>query len=184
VRHGQPIVDREALPRLTWQEYVGWWQRYEASSLKPGQVPPKALLAATARAPFLFASIRPRAIETAQAIAGARHVRSDPMFVEAALPPPRWGKRQLLPKTWNKWARLWWMFGHSLEDEPKSAAKARARQAAARLVETAEAGGHDVVLCAHGWFNRMLRPEFARLGWRCVRDGGDSYWSFRVYERR
>jgi hypothetical protein len=30
----------------------------------------------------------------------------------------------------------------------------------------------------------MLRPELRRLGWTCVQDGGDSYWSFRVYEYR
>ena len=41
-----------------------------------------------------------------------------------------------------------------------------------------------VYLAAHGWFNRMLRPELKKLGWKCVRDGGDSYWSFRVYEYR
>ena len=27
-------------------------------------------------------------------------------------------------------------------------------------------------------------PELKKLGWKCVRDGGDSYWSFRVYEYR
>jgi len=30
----------------------------------------------------------------------------------------------------------------------------------------------------------MMRPELKRLGWRCVADGGDKYWSFRVYEFR
>ena len=39
-----------------------------------------------------------------------------------------------------------------------------------------------VALFAHGWFNRMLRPELKRQGWTCVRDGGDGYWSWRRYE--
>ncbi|MEM9285861.1 MAG: hypothetical protein AAGA39_08255, partial [Pseudomonadota bacterium] len=33
---------------------------------------------------------------------------------------------------------------------------------------------------AHGWFNRMLRRPLRKLGWVCVYDGGDKYWSYRV----
>ena len=61
-------------------------------------------------------------------------------------------------------------------------ARLRAMEAAQKLHEASEAG--KVYLAAHGWFNRMLRPELKKLGWRCVRDGGDSYWSFRIYEYR
>ncbi len=58
----------------------------------------------------------------------------------------------------------------------------RAKAAALKLHEaSAEA---KVYLAAHGWFNRMLRPELRQLGWVCTRDGGDSYWSYRVYEYR
>ena len=185
VRHGRPILDRRAGPRLDWRGYVDWWQRYEASPLAEQQKgPSERLMRAAARAPKLFASIRPRAIGTAQAIAQGREIELDPLFVEAALPPPTWGRTRLLPKTWNKWARLFWMFGHSLDDEPKAAARRRARAAAEKLVAEAETSGQDVVLCAHGWFNRMLRPEFRRKGWVCVYDGGDSYWSHREYEKR
>ena len=49
----------------------------------------------------------------------------------------------------------------------------------------AKAGeGRDVVLAAHGWFNRMLRPELKKRGWTCVHDGGDKYWSYRIYQKR
>lgn len=185
VRHGRPVLDRRAGPRLDWREYVDWWQRYEASPLASQQRgPTERLRQAASRASSLLASIRPRAIGTAEAIAEGRPVVTDPLFVEAALPPPTWNGVRLLPKTWNKWARLFWMFGHSLDDEPKSVARVRARKAAEKLVATAEATGEDVVLCAHGWFNRMLRPELRRLGWICVHDGGDSYWSHREYRRR
>ena len=42
----------------------------------------------------------------------------------------------------------------------------------------------DVVLAAHGWFNRMLRPQLKKRGWANVHDGGDKYWSFRIYQKR
>ena len=47
-----------------------------------------------------------------------------------------------------------------------------------------ESGGRDVVLAAHGWFNRMLRPQLKKRGWANVHDGGDKYWSFRIYQKR
>jgi dimethylsulfone monooxygenase len=59
-------------------------------------------------------------------------------------------------------------------------AEARAALAAEQLVRAAQEG--SVALFAHGWFNRMLRPELKSRGWVCVRDGGDDYWSWRRYE--
>lgn len=185
VRHGKPNLDRDAGPRLNWREYRDWWAAYENAPLDEGQEPPRKLLHAAKNAPFLFASIRPRAIETAIAIAQGRDVKTDDVFIEATLPPPHWpDTRRFLPKTWNKIARLAWLLGHADEgDEDIKAAKERASRAADKLVETAHQG-HDVVLAAHGWFNRMLRPELKERGWVCRRDGGDAYWSFRIYEKR
>lgn len=182
VRHGRPNLDRNAGPRLNWREYRDWWAAYERAPLDEGQTPPKRLLHVAKNASFIFASIRPRAVETAQAIAQGREVVTDPLFVEAPLPPPHWSeKRRYLPKTWNKIARLAWLFGWSDGDEPIEKARIRAGEAADKLIAASKEG--DVVLAAHGWFNRMLRPELKRRGWACKRDGGDGYWSFRVYEK-
>ena len=70
---------------------------------------------------------------------------------------------------------------HADGDEHISETRIRADKAAEKLI--AASGDHDVVLAAHGWFNRMLRPALKKRGWVCRRDGGDSYWSFRVYEK-
>ena len=182
VRHGKPNLDRNAGPRLNWREYRDWWAAYERASLVDGQTPPKRLLHVAKDAPYLFASVRPRAIETARAIAGDREIITDEVFVEAPLPPPNWSdRRKYLPKTWNLIARVAWMLGHADGDEHISETRIRADKAAEKL--TAASGDHDVVLAAHGWFNRMLRPALKKRGWVCRRDGGDSYWSFRVYEK-
>jgi broad specificity phosphatase PhoE len=66
--------------------------------------------------------------------------------------------------------------------ESKAEAKVRAEAAVATL--TAQAlRGQNVLLCAHGWFNRMMRPVLKRQGWREVEDHGDEYWSYRRYVR-
>ncbi|WP_084419393.1 histidine phosphatase family protein [Henriciella litoralis] len=180
-RHGKPALDRTAGPRLNWEEYRDWWSRYEIGSLADGQMAPDNLKEAVADADVVLSSIAPRAIETAR-LASGREPETDPLFVEAPLPPPRFKKKKYLPKTWNVLARTAWLYGHSLDGESNRAARARAGQAALRLHEAAAEG--KVYLAAHGWFNRMLRPAMTKIGWVCVRDGGDKYWSYRIYEYR
>ncbi|MDZ4762352.1 MAG: histidine phosphatase family protein [Alphaproteobacteria bacterium] len=183
VRHGRPALDREAGPRLDWRAYRDWWAKYEGGSLAQGQAPPGEL-ARQAENAMVFSSMRPRATETAAMLSPGRKVTSDPVFNEAPLPPPQWSpRRRYLPKTWNKIARLAWLLGHDGGEEPATQTRRRAEAAADLLIEAA-CGGCDVVLAAHGWFNRMLRSPLVRRGWKCVRDGGDAYWSWRIYERR
>lgn len=180
-RHGRPALDRTAGPRLDWKEYRDWWDRYEAGSLAPDQPAPDNLKAEVADADIVLSSIAPRAIETAR-LATGKEPDTFPVFVEAPLPPPRFRNRKYLPKTWNIIARTVWLYGHSLDGESNREARIRAQEAAQHLHEAAADG--KVYLAAHGWFNRMLRPAMARIGWVCVRDGGDKYWSYRIYEYR
>ena len=181
-RHGRPSLNRSAGPRLTWQEYRDWWDRYEASSLAEDQKPPESLKAKVSGIDVVLSSVRTRAIETARWATDGREPEQYPVFNEAPLPPPRLKGRTYLPKTWNILARMVWLRGHRLDTATVADARLRAREAAERLHEAAE--GQSVYLAAHGWFNRMLRKPLKQLGWVCVRDGGDKYWSYRVYEYR
>ncbi|WP_395645437.1 histidine phosphatase family protein [Terricaulis sp.] len=178
-RHGQPDADRSV--RVTWREYVDWWAGYDRAGLADGQQPPQKLIEAAAKADIIFASTLPRAIRTAEAVAGGRDVITDPVFVEAPLPPPQmWGKRR--PGHWGVLARAsWWMGGHA-DGETRKQAEQRAEAAVATVTSRA-LRGENVLLCAHGWFNRMMRPVLLAQGWRCAEDGGDTYWSFRRYEK-
>ncbi|MEL6475549.1 MAG: histidine phosphatase family protein [Pseudomonadota bacterium] len=181
-RHGRPALDRTAGPRLGWQQYVDWWSRYEAGGLADGQDAPEALKAVVADADLVLSSERLRAKETAARAAPGHQVTHDALFNEAPLPPPRLKRAKYLPKTWNVLARAAWLNGHALDGESVSQARIRAAKAAERLHEAADAG--KVYLAAHGWFNRMIRPELRKIGWRCSHDGGDKYWSYRIYEWR
>ena len=179
-RHGKPDADRSAV--LDWRRYETWWDDfYQPAGLAAGQVPPDDLIADAAAAQIIFASTLRRAIETAQAVAPGRDLVIDPCFIEAELPPPAMPGR-FKAKTWGVFARCSWWLGFSRGRESRKAADVRAALAARILVEAAESG--PVLLCAHGWFNRMVRPHLRALGWHCVRDGGDHYWSSRRYELR
>ena len=178
-RHGRPEADRAQL--LTWREYIDWWAGYDRAGLSHGQTPPDALHAAAREADVIFASTLPRAIATAEAVVGGKPIAKDDIFVEAPLPPPAiWGKRNA--RSWGVWARISWWLGNHGGMETREAAEQRAEAAAATLTARA-LRGENVALFGHGWFNRMLRPVLKRQGWKCVYDGGDSYWSFRKYEK-
>ena len=181
-RHGRPALDRRAGPRLSWQDYCDWWERYEAGGLAEGQNVPDRLRDAVADADVVFSSARLRARETAALAAPHLEAQVDPVFNEAPLPPPKLPGIRYLPKTWNVLARAAWLNGHALDGESVSEARQRAKSAAERLHEVSSRG--KVYLAAHGWFNRMIRPELRALGWRCIEDHGDGYWCHRVYAFR
>jgi broad specificity phosphatase PhoE len=179
-RHGRPKGDRKL--RVDWRGYIDWWGQYDRDGLSEGQVPPPALVDLAAKSHVIFASSLQRAIETAQAAAPGRTLVVDPIFVEAPLPPPPIpGKRRA--KDWGVWARVFWWFGRSAGQETRQEAERRAEAAVATLTARA-LRGENVLLCAHGWFNRMMRPVLRAQGWRCVEDNGDKYWSYRRYEKR
>jgi broad specificity phosphatase PhoE len=179
-RHGQPDADRST--RLDWRGYEDWWDNtYQPASLVAGQQPPAALVAAANGANTIFASTLVRAIETAKAAAPGRDLVIDKRLIEAELPPPEWPGR-FQAKTWGVFARCSWWLGHARGRESRAEAEVRAVAAVDLLTEAAKSG--PVLACAHGWFNRMMRPPLKRAGWKCVEDGGDTYWSFRRYEYR
>lgn len=180
VRHGKPEGDRKV--RVTWREYIDWWQGYDASGLVAGQTAPEGLMALAREADVIFASTLRRACETAGAVAQGKEVVRDEVFIEAPLPPPPiWGRRK--PRRWGVYARVAWYFGLSGGRETRKESEQRAEAAAATLASHA-LRGQNVVVCAHGWFNRMMRPVLLSWGWKCIHDGGDKYWSYRKYVRR
>ena len=182
-RHGEPALSRKCL--LTSDQYRDWWARYEVGGLLAGQTPPADLLAAAAGAGVIYASTRPRAQETARAIAAGRDVMNDALFIEAPLPPPHFPSWfRLPPKYWGAVARFWWhAFDHHDGQETRAQAEARAEQAAQVLIARAE-GGQDVLVLAHGYFNHMVGRRLQADGWTLVHNQGFRYWSQRRFEKR
>ena len=182
-RHGRPALDRSQ--PMGWRDYKTWWSAYDEGGLVEGEDPPEALLEAARSAEVVLASPLTRSLETARAVADGREIVTDPVFVEAPLPPPPIPGLRLKPGQWGVFARIAWWFGYSGGMESRRAAEARAEEAVDRVdaaARPADGPPRVVLVCAHGWFNRMMRPELLARGWRCVQDGRDHYWSFRRYE--
>lgn len=181
-RHGEPALSRKVT--LSASEYREFWANYEVLGILPGQTPPDQLRRFVAECGTLVSSTRLRAIESAQALAGERAFERHDILIEAPLPPPnfpRWIR--LSPKLWGFLARVWWWFlDHHQGGETRSEAEIRADRAAALLIGLA-AGGENVVVLAHGFFNYMIGRSLKRLGWRLAESGGYRYWSIRRYER-
>ncbi|MEQ8935677.1 MAG: hypothetical protein RIE56_07785 [Amphiplicatus sp.] len=180
-RHGRPNLARDLT--ISAREYGDWWARYDASGLHPDEAPPPVLIDIAGKASTVLSSTLPRAIETArQVTGGARDVPADPIFVEAPLPPPPVPWLKLRPGQWGVVSRVFWSLGYAPEGV-ESAAEAwmRVDQIIGRLEAFTERG--DVLLCAHGFLNWMIDRKLRRSGWRCAaRDGGNHYWSWRIYE--
>ena len=181
-RHGEPALSRKV--RLSAAGYREFWASYELLGILPGQTPPDALRQFVAECGALVSSTRLRAIESAETLAGDRAFERHDMLVEAPLPPPNlpsWIK--LSPRVWGFLARLWWWtFNHHEGQETRRQAEARADRAAAMLIGLA-AGGEDVVVLAHGFFNYMIGRSLRKLGWKLVASEGYKYWSMRRFER-
>lgn len=180
-RHGRPDLSRDQ--RITAREYGDWWARYDASGLAPDERPPGALMRLADGAETVLSSTLPRAIETAAKATGGRcEVPADPIFVEAPLPPPPVPFLRLRPGPWGVVSRTFWFIGYApggVENHLQT--WARVKKITARLADHAADG--DVLLCAHGYLNWMIDRQLRREGWRRVeRDGGNHYWSWRIYE--
>lgn len=165
---------------MDWRAYQKWWMAYDAGGLAADQSPPDALVEAVRASDIILASPLPRSLETARAVAEGREIVTDIVFVEAPLPPPPIPGLKLRPGAWGVLARISWWFGFSRGLESRREAEDRADAAVDRILR-AVGDGRTVVVCAHGWFNRMLRPVLLARGWRCEMDGRDGYWSFRRF---
>lgn len=181
-RHGEPALSRKV--KLNADEYRAFWAKYELLGLAPGQTPPPLLLGFMESSDVVVASTRLRAIESAQAAGGGRPFLQEPLLVEAPLPPPPWPSWiRMSPRLWGFFSRFWWwFFNHHAGQETRREAEARADEAAARL-EALAAGGRNVVVLAHGFFNVLVGRALARRGWRMTLREGYKYWSTRRFER-
>lgn len=181
-RHGEPALSRKVL--LSAAEYRQFWASYEIGGILPGQTPPDRLRRFVADCGAVVSSTRKRAIESARTLVGERQFPHHEILIEAPLPPPSfpsWFK--LSPKFWGFIARVWWwFFNHHAGEESRAEAEARADKAAALLIGLA-AGGENVVVLAHGFFNHLIGRSLKKLGWRLVESEGYKYWSMRRFER-
>jgi broad specificity phosphatase PhoE len=181
-RHGEPALSRKI--RFNAETYGAWWARYEEGGLLPGQTPPPSLVETARRAGTIIASTRRRSIETAHAVTGGKPFATDPLFIEAPLPPPPWPRWiRMSPKNWGFFARFWWwFFNHHDGQESRAQAEIRADRAAELLIGLSQ-DGQEVLVLAHGFFNTMIGLALQKRGLKKTVDQGFRYWCVKRFER-
>jgi hypothetical protein len=180
IRHGKPNV--EGGRRLTHRSFQDYIAEYESAGLHPDSPPPSWLIDLTKEARRVYASDRPRARDSARALAPHAELSLSSLFMEAQLKSPKLPLVRMKPPAWAVIARLAWHAGHHGGIERYTDTKGRAEKAVDMLSDVAEEDG-IAVLVAHGYFNAIVGRSLRKRGWR--RFGGRhraKFWNAVVYE--
>ena len=180
IRHGQP--DIALRPRTSHGGFAGYIVDYEAAGLDPSNLPPQELVELTRGIDSIFTSGKPRAHQSAQRLAPHARLIADPLFVEAPLAAPPVPGLSLRVAGWAVTSRILWHLGFAPGIENYREARARAAQAADRLVAQAEHTG-TAVLVAHGYFNWMIGRQLKKRGFTRTGMHRARYWNTVIYEK-
>jgi broad specificity phosphatase PhoE len=179
VRHGQPALPLS--PRTGHHGFRDYIDAYEAAGLDPASLPPQELTDLVKELDHIFASDRPRAHESARALAPHAELEADPLFAEAPLASPRIPLLKMRVPKWAVVARVLWHAGYHPEIENYRKAKHRAARAADILMDKVRDGG-SAVLVAHGYFNAMIGRQLRRRGFTRTGSHRARYWNAVTYE--
>jgi broad specificity phosphatase PhoE len=178
LRHGKPAFELKGSVR--GRELSKIAKSYDLSGIVG--TPPRDTVLAIQRCRFVVCSHLKRSIESANAL-GCHEVHvKDPLFCETTIPHFRTGSIPLPISVWIVVLRLMWLFGFSRNGESIADTRRRARQAAARLVELAEAH-QNVLLVGHGFINLFIAKELRKSGWLGPSKPDRGYWGYGSYER-
>lgn len=145
-------------------------------------VPPDETVAVVQGQHWVVCSHLPRSVESAKRLGFEEIHVTDALFSETAIPHFRRGSIPLPVSVWIVLLRFLWMFGFSRNGESLAGARKRARQAARRLVELAEAH-RSVLLVGHGFINCFIAKELRNCGWLGPEKPDGKFWGYGVYER-
>ena len=180
IRHGQP--DIALSPRTRHRGFTDYIDDYEAAGLAPVSLPPQELAALVKELDSIFTSGKPRAHQSAARLAPHARLVAEPVFVEAPLASPPVPLLRLKVASWAVASRILWHMGFAPGIENARKARARAGQAADRLVTQAQLAG-TAVLVAHGYFNWMIGRQLKKRGFTRTGLHQARYWNTVIYEK-
>ena len=196
VRHGRPALPLR--PRTSHSEFRDYIDAYEQAGLDPESMPPQELSDLVKELDHVFTSDRPRAHESAKALAPHAELQADPLFAEAPLASPRIPLLRMRVPKWAVMARILWHAGYHPEIEDYRKAKHRAREAADILIDKLRDGGDAeerprqrerpnkktsaVALVAHGYFNAMIGRQLRQRGFTRTGAHRVRYWNAVIYQ--
>ena len=179
IRHGRPNLPVN--PRTSHHGFRRYIDDYEEAGLDPESAPPEELSDLVSELDSVFTSAKPRAQESARALAPQAELVADPLFAEAPLASPRIPLLRMRVPKWAVVARILWHAGYHPEIENYRRAKHRAAAAADILVKKARAEG-AAVLVAHGYFNAMIGRALRRRGFTRSGSHRVRFWNAVIYE--
>ena len=179
IRHGQPAIALR--PRTGHRGFSDYIDAYEAAGLDPSSLPPQEWADLARELTHVFTSGRPRAHQSAQALAPKAQLIADPLFAEAPLPSPPIPLLSMRVPKWAVVARILWHAGYTPQMESFAAARKRAAKAADILIAKAKEGGQSA-LVAHGYFNAMIGRELRLRGFKRTGSHRVHYWNAVTYE--
>ena len=179
VRHGKPAIALS--PRTSHRGFADYIDAYEAAGLDPGSLPPEELQDLVKELGAVHTSGRPRAHQSAKALAPHAELIVDPLFAEAPLASPRIPLLRMQVQKWAVMARILWHAGYNPRIENYRKSRHRAAQAADILIARARQDG-AAALVAHGYFNAMIGRKLRLRGFRRTGAHRVRYWNAVIYE--
>jgi broad specificity phosphatase PhoE len=180
IRHGRPALP--VAPRTGHHGFRDYIDAYEEAGLDPDSAPPEELQDLVSELAAVFTSAKPRAQESARALAPEAELIADPLFAEAPLASPRIPILRMKVSKWAVVARILWHAGYHPEIEGYRRAKHRAAQAADILASRARNDG-VAALVAHGYFNFLIGRELRQRGFRKSGSHRAKFWNAVIYEK-
>ena len=179
VRHGRPALPLR--PRTSHHGFRDYIDAYEAAGLDPENLPPQELSDLVKDLDHVFTSGRPRAHQSARALAPHAELEANPLFAEAPLASPRIPLLKMRVPKWAVVARILWHAGYNPKIENYRKAKHRAAEAADILIGKIRDGG-SAVLVAHGYFNAMIGRQLRQRGFTRTGAHRVRYWNAVTYQ--
>lgn len=180
IRHGRPNIPVSV--RTSHKEFRSYIDAYEEAGLDPESAPPEELQDLVGELAAVFTSGRPRAQDSARALAPNAELIADPLFVEAPLASPPIPLLKMKVPKWAVVARILWHAGYHPEIENYRRAKQRASHAADILMNRARTDG-VAALVAHGYFNLIIGRELARRGFDKTGSHRARFWNAVIYQK-
>jgi broad specificity phosphatase PhoE len=179
VRHGRSALIHDG--RWFRHSDVGAYEdAYDAAGIRDDDRPGTELETLVGGGPTIVASDLPRAVASAQRLAGDRRLELSPLLREIRLEPPPWIPGRLPIQVWDVFSYMQWSY--RLLDNTDHEYVRRASQAVEWLSGLA-AHSSNVVAVTHGGFRRILEARLIARGWRRGSENRSyanwSVWSYR-----
>ena len=179
VRHGRSALVHDG-SWFRWVDVHAYEDAYDAHGIRDDDRPGTELDTLVGQNPKIVASDLPRAIASAERIAGDQHIELSPLLREIRLEPPRWVPVPLPILIWDVFSHVQWSY--RLFNKTDHAYVRRAREAADWLIGHAGRSS-NVLAVTHGGFRRILDGRLVARGWRRGFDKRSyenwSVWSYR-----